>query len=65
MRTYIFTDRERRILETWLGGGRVEIKAISQVLSRIKSFNRLGNDIDLYLVAKRRLKAKPSKTAST
>jgi hypothetical protein len=65
MRTYVFTDRERKALESWLRGERVPTESISPILSRIRSFNRLREDIDLWQRAWRRLKAKPSKAAST
>ena len=50
MRTYIFTDKERRIIQRFLNG-RIKLtdRDLSKIRSRIKLFNRLRNDIFLYL----------------
>jgi hypothetical protein len=50
MRSYVFTDRERRILRSFLDG-RIPINdpGVEQIRSRIKSFTELRNDIDLYI----------------
>lgn len=50
MRTYIFTDRERRIVQRFLGGqiGITE-RDLSKIRSRVKLFERLKNDVFLYL----------------
>ncbi|UCE96198.1 MAG: hypothetical protein JSV51_00895 [Candidatus Bathyarchaeota archaeon] len=50
MRTYIFTDRERRIIQGFLSG-KIEMtnRDLSKVRSRVKLFERLKNDIFLYL----------------
>ncbi|MGD8545068.1 MAG: hypothetical protein PVH12_02730 [Candidatus Bathyarchaeota archaeon] len=50
MRTYIFTERERRIIQNFLGG-RIKMtdRDLSKIKSRIKLFNRLKNDVFIYL----------------
>ena len=50
MRTYIFTDRERRIIQRFLSG-RIRMTDIdlSKIRSRMKLFEKLKNDIFLYL----------------
>lgn len=50
MRTYIFTDRERRIIQRFLSGtvGMTD-RDLSKLRSRVKLFERLKNDIFLYL----------------
>ena len=56
MRTYIFTDLERRILKGWLKG-EIDWRDIRlrKVLSRIRLFKELSADVELYLAVKRRL----------
>ena len=50
MRTYIFTDRERQVIQSFLNDKiRMNNKDLSKIRSRIKLFNRLRNDIFLYL----------------
>jgi hypothetical protein len=50
MRTYIFTERERRIVQSFLGGKtRMTNRDLSKIRSRIKLFDRLKNDVFLYL----------------
>ena len=50
MRTYIFTDRERRIVQSFLGGKiGITDRGLSKIRSRIKLFSRLKDDIFLYL----------------
>ena len=50
MRTYIFTDRERQIIQSFLNDKiRMNNRDLSKIRSRIKLFNRLRNDIFLYL----------------
>ena len=64
MRSYIFTDRERRIIEGFLKG---EVggsdPSIQQIKSRMKSFRRLARDVELYLALKRRF-AEPKPAVS-
>lgn len=50
MRTYIFTDRERQVIQSFLNDKiRMNNRDLSKIRSRIKLFNRLRNDIFLYL----------------
>ncbi len=50
MRTYIFTDRERRIIQKFLGDRlRMTDRDLSKIRSRTRLFNRLRNDVFLYL----------------
>lgn len=50
MRTYIFTSRERRIIQSFLVDKiGVTDRDLSKIRSRIKLFSRLRNDIFLYL----------------
>jgi hypothetical protein len=64
MRTYIFTRRERRILNRWLDGD-LTLKDIrlQKVLSRVRLFKVLAGDIELYLKVRSRL-AEPKTTGS-
>lgn len=50
MRTYIFTSRERRVIQSFLVDKiGVTERDLSKIRSRIKLFGRLRNDIFLYL----------------
>ncbi|MGD8565759.1 MAG: hypothetical protein PVF96_05365 [Candidatus Bathyarchaeota archaeon] len=50
MRTYLFTDRERRIIQSFLSGrNKITNRNLSKIRSRTKLFNRLRNDVYLYL----------------
>jgi hypothetical protein len=49
MRTYIFTDRERQILEAHLMGANVDRIEVSKILHRIRKFQTLFEDVYLYL----------------
>jgi hypothetical protein len=49
MRNYIFTDRERRILEAYLIKADVDKTALSKLRHRIKTENVLFEDVFLYL----------------
>ncbi|UCB60934.1 MAG: hypothetical protein JSW72_02425 [Candidatus Bathyarchaeota archaeon] len=50
MRAYIFTDRERRIIQRFLSG-RIMMtnRDLSKIRSRMKHFEKLKNDVFLYL----------------
>jgi hypothetical protein len=65
MRTYIFTDLERRILNKWLNG-QLTLKDIrlQKVLSRVRLFKALASDVDLFIRVRSRL-AEPESAAST
>jgi len=49
MRNYLFTDRERNILEAYLLKTDVDKAALSKVLHRIKKGKLLFEDVFLYL----------------
>jgi hypothetical protein len=50
MRTYIFTDRERRIIQRFLSGNcRRDDPILMTVLSRSRSFKNLNIDVDLFM----------------
>ena len=50
MRTYIFTERERRIIQGFLSRRiRMTDRDLSKIRSRIKHFERLKSDVFLYL----------------
>lgn len=49
MRTYIFTNRERRILEAYLINTDVDKIAISKIMHRIRKYRTLFDDVYLYL----------------
>lgn len=54
MRSYIFTEHERKILREWLSSG-VELQGIRMVFSRIKRFKELKEDVELYQSVKRKM----------
>jgi len=62
MRSYIFTRKERQVIN---GFFRDKVKAgdnvMRQIVARVRSFEDLASDVELYLELRRRL-AKP-KTA--
>jgi len=64
MRTRIFTPAERKLIRRFLDG---EIPAtnprISQIRTRVKKFDVLSDDIDLYLTLRGRL-AEPERASS-
>ena len=49
MRTYVFTDRERRILESHLSGGKVDKRELSKIMDKLRKRRALFEDIYLYL----------------
>jgi len=50
LRTYIFTNRERRIIQKFLGRKiGITDRDLSKIRSRIKLFSRLKDDIFIYL----------------
>jgi hypothetical protein len=56
LRSYIFTALEREVLRGWLGGN-ITLKDIrlQKVLSRVRLFESLAGDVDLYLELRHRL----------
>jgi hypothetical protein len=49
MRTYIFTDRERRILEAFVTGSNADRTAVSKIMHKIRKHQALFEDVYLYL----------------
>ena len=49
MRTYIFTERERRILEAYLTNINVNKIEVSKIMHRIRKYKTLFEDVYLYL----------------
>jgi len=49
MRTYIFTARERRILEAHLAGTKVSGTEVSKIMYRFRKYKTLFDDVYLYL----------------
>jgi len=49
MRTYIFTDRERRILEAYLTWAKINRSELSKILTQIHKKEMLFEDVYLYL----------------
>lgn len=62
MRTYIFTETERSVLNGWLEGEVTPRDVrLRKILSRVKLFRGLAEDVDLYLRVRGRL-AEPKST---
>jgi len=55
MITKIFTDEERKILESHLTDGKVDKNELAKVIKEIKTQNSLFDDIFLYLQVKKTL----------
>jgi len=49
MRSYIFTERERSILQAFASGSNVDMTEVSKILYRFKMYKQLPIDIDLFL----------------
>ena len=50
MRSYIFSDIERKIVEDFLNGNiPITHRRLSQIRTRLKNFKALAGDVDLYL----------------
>jgi hypothetical protein len=61
MRSYIFTPKEKEVINGFLAGNvKPGDNIMRQLISRMKSFNSLASDVDLYI----RLR-KTAKTVST
>jgi hypothetical protein len=50
MRSYIFTEREKQVIISFVEG-RIEARdrALSVILARLKGFTNLASDVNLYL----------------
>lgn len=55
MRSYIFTMRERELLNNWLTKG-TRAETLDMIIHRIRHFKNLEKDVELYLVVKEKLK---------
>jgi hypothetical protein len=50
MRSYIFTERERRIIQGFLSGTvKGKDPGLMVIVSRLKSFSNLAKDVELYI----------------
>jgi hypothetical protein len=60
MRTYIFTEKERRKIRSFLDGtaSRRDDPLLMVVLSRVRGFANLRNDVDLYIRLREAISAK-------
>lgn len=54
MRSYIFTDHERKVLREWLRSG-IELQGIRVIFTRIRSFQKLKEDVELYQTIRKRI----------
>ena len=54
MRSYIFTEHERKILKEWLRTG-TELQGVRMIFSRIRLFSQLKEDIETYNEVQKRL----------
>ena len=57
MRSYIFTGRERRILEAHLINADVDRIAVSKIMHRIRKYKTLFDDVYLYLKVRKTITA--------
>jgi hypothetical protein len=60
MRAYIFTERERAIVERFVNTGE-RSKGLKMIVYRVRNFSKLSADVDLYLRLRSRLaESKPA-----
>ena len=66
LRTYIFTNRERRVVQSFFNA-QIETtnRSLGKIRSRVKLFHRLKNDIFLYLELYDRLLLDAVESSST
>jgi len=62
LRSYIFTDRERRIVKAFLAGEKVDRLDIGRIMHRVRSFKGLPGDVDLYLALRRLAESKTAES---
>jgi hypothetical protein len=56
MRSYIFTEKERALLSSFLEGKiMAKDRAFHVIVTRVRHFNELASDVDLYLKVSNRL----------
>ncbi len=60
MRKYIFTERERRIITAYLEGVKTTGVDIGRLKYNLKVFERLREDVELYLRFREAVTAKPT-----
>jgi len=60
MRTYIFTDRERRILQAYVTIADVDRIEVSKIMHRIRKFQTLFDDVYLYLQVRKTMTTTPT-----
>jgi len=54
MRSYIFTERERTLIRRVLDGRiRLKDRSVDVILSRLRHFEELASDVELYLRLRR------------
>jgi hypothetical protein len=58
LRSYIFTERERRIVEAMLKGESVSRLEVAKINHRIRRFTRLRSDVDIYLALRKLAESK-------
>jgi hypothetical protein len=54
LRSYIFTDHERKILREWFRSGK-ESEGIRVIFTRIRKFERLREDVEIYQSVRERV----------
>ena len=63
MRSYIFTDRERRIVEGLLRNEKVSRIDVAKIMFRLRRFTRLAEDVELYMTLRRIAESKTAVSA--
>ncbi len=53
MRSYIFTDRERKIVTGLLIGEEVSRVDVAKIMFRYRRFTQLAKDVELYLALRK------------
>ncbi|MFB0502001.1 MAG: hypothetical protein ACETVP_05965 [Candidatus Bathyarchaeia archaeon] len=53
MRSYIFTERERKILVGLLVGQKVSRVDVAKIMFRFRRFSQLAKDVELYLALRK------------
>jgi uncharacterized membrane protein len=57
MRTYIFTNRERRIIQAFLNGEKVDSMDMARIRYMVRTFKTLASDVQLYLTFRKAISA--------
>jgi len=53
LRSYIFTERERKILVGLLVGEKVSRVDVAKIMFRFRRFSQLAKDVELYLALRK------------